>query len=65
VHYLGPDPGPVDVPHEVRHPSLVVVGVHLGDNVIRRINPLSHIRLQLVDPLCRRPDALAQPSITN
>jgi hypothetical protein len=26
------------------------VGALLGDNVIRRINPLSHVRLQPVDP---------------
>jgi hypothetical protein len=26
--------------------------------VIRRISPLSHVRLQLFDPLCRHSDAL-------
>jgi hypothetical protein len=34
------------------------MGELVDDNVIRRISTLTHVRLQLVNPLCQCPDAL-------
>jgi hypothetical protein len=59
---LNPPASARDVPCQVHHLSRVVMGAPLGDNVIRHVSSLSHVWLQLVDPLCRHLDALTRPS---